>query len=349
MRNANGYGSVYKLSGNRRRPWAVVLTSHIDENGKQIRKYLGFFPTQKEARKALADYNDHPYDINGYTFAEVFERFKDYKFPNISKSNQSGYNASFAKCAAIHGVAMQRLTFADLQKQIDPLTPPSQKKLATLYSQMYAFAIKRGIVSYDVSTQIEVRPQEKSVKHNRFSKAEIDVLWEHTDDKYIQVILMMIYSGVRPGEPLALRSSQVSIDGHSFSIKEGKNENAVRRVPIHDRTLPFFQNWLKLGGEYLITDSEGLPFNFQNDHGKYTRKYFEKPLADLGILTYTDGGETKKHYPDDVRHTFTTMWTEKKLSEIFRRKIQGHSGKGIGEQTYTHIEFEELLTELNKL
>jgi hypothetical protein len=43
------------------------------------------------------------------------------------------------------------------------------------------------------------------------------------------------------------------------------------------------------------------------------------------------------------------MWREKKLDEVFRRKIQGHSGKGIGEQVYTHIEFEKLRAELNQL
>lgn len=43
------------------------------------------------------------------------------------------------------------------------------------------------------------------------------------------------------------------------------------------------------------------------------------------------------------------MWREKKLDEAMRRKIQGHSGKGIGEIVYTHFEFESLKTELNKL
>ena len=43
------------------------------------------------------------------------------------------------------------------------------------------------------------------------------------------------------------------------------------------------------------------------------------------------------------------MWAEKKLDEAMRRKIQGHSGKGIGEIVYTHYEFEKLKEELNML
>jgi hypothetical protein len=43
------------------------------------------------------------------------------------------------------------------------------------------------------------------------------------------------------------------------------------------------------------------------------------------------------------------MWKEKKLDEAMRRKIQGHSGKGIGEIVYTHFELEKLKEELNRL
>ena len=52
--------------------------------------------------------------------------------------------------------------------------------------------------------------------------------------------------------------------------------------------------------------------------------------------------------PYDTRHTFTTMWKEKKLDETMRRKIQEHSGKGIGEMVYTHLDFQKLCVESNK-
>lgn len=32
-----------------------------------------------------------------------------------------------------------------------------------------------------------------------------------------------------------------------------------------------------------------------------------------------------------------------------QRKIQGHSGKGIGEMVYTHFDLEKMREELNKL
>lgn len=53
-----------------------------EEDGKQIKKYLGFFPTRQEALNALANYNQNPFDIDlrMLTFAEVYARWCKQKF-----------------------------------------------------------------------------------------------------------------------------------------------------------------------------------------------------------------------------------------------------------------------------
>ena len=51
MRLPNGYGSIYKLTGNRRRPWVVKKSIE----GKQ--KALGYFVTQEEALAFLVGVN----------------------------------------------------------------------------------------------------------------------------------------------------------------------------------------------------------------------------------------------------------------------------------------------------
>lgn len=53
MRNPNGYGSIKKLSGNRRRPYIFV----ISQAGKQ--RIIGYYATHVEALIAQTDYNIH--------------------------------------------------------------------------------------------------------------------------------------------------------------------------------------------------------------------------------------------------------------------------------------------------
>jgi len=76
MRLPNGYGSITKLSGNRRKPYIVRLTTGYDDEGRQLRKVLGYFATRKAALEALAAYSENPYDIDAskITFSQLYEK-----------------------------------------------------------------------------------------------------------------------------------------------------------------------------------------------------------------------------------------------------------------------------------
>lgn len=68
-----------KLSGRRRKPYAVRITVGWADNGKQIRKYLGYYKTRQEAMKALADHNENPFDLatRDITFADLWVNLKE--------------------------------------------------------------------------------------------------------------------------------------------------------------------------------------------------------------------------------------------------------------------------------
>lgn len=54
MKLPNGYGSVIKLGGNRRKPFAVRITTGYTDEGKQKFAYLGYNESRKQALVALA-------------------------------------------------------------------------------------------------------------------------------------------------------------------------------------------------------------------------------------------------------------------------------------------------------
>ena len=362
MRLPNGFGNISKLSGKRRNPWRARKTVgwEVDPKTKKLKQTyvnVGYYPTRQAALQALSDYNANPYDLqaNKITFAEVYEKWSENKFPKISQSNIHGYRASFKICKSIHDMKFADIKLSHLQGVVDNSgkNPPTLKKLKILLSQMFDFAVMNEIIPKDrhIVEYIEIAQGEKSTKHYRFTDSEVEALWRWSDkNDYVQVLLMLIYSGVRPGELFATKCSSVNLEERYFTVEKGKNNNAIRRVPIHDRTYPFFVSWMNKGRENLITNLSGGAFNFDTNHSSYVDAFFTPVLRDIGILQYiNEKGETAEHLPDDTRHTFTTMWKEKKLDEAMRRKIQGHSGKGIGEIVYTHFEMEKLREELNKL
>jgi len=360
MKLPNGYGSVHKLSGKRRKPWAVRKTdSWTIEDGKLIRtyKYIGYYETRQAALQALAHYNENPFDVSpDITFEEVYERWSEKKFEEISISNISGYKASYKLCSALYKTRFADLKLAHLQGVVDASKRnyPTKKKLKVLFNQLFDYAVMNEIIGRDkqIVEYVNIGKEEKSTKHYRFTDKEIDTMWRWSENnEYVGVILMLIYSGVRPGELFNVKKNKVNLEEKHFTIDKGKNNNAIRKVPIHDRTLPFFEHWMnKPKTEYLVTLINGKKIPFDTNHSAYVDVYFTPLLEEMGIHKYiNENDETAEHLPDDTRHTFTTMWKEKHLDEAMRRRIQGHSGKGIGEIVYTHYELEKLREELNKL
>ena len=63
MRRGNGEGSIFKLSGKRRKPYAVRVTIGWTDDGKQKYKYLGYYTNKTDAKKTLREYLLQPEKI----------------------------------------------------------------------------------------------------------------------------------------------------------------------------------------------------------------------------------------------------------------------------------------------
>lgn len=100
MKLPNGYGSVVKLSGKRRKPYLVRKTSgwHYDkEKDKQVQDFIiiGYTATKSEELQLLAEYNNSPFDTTAakMTFNDVYEEWAKRKYPTVCESNVKGYTA----------------------------------------------------------------------------------------------------------------------------------------------------------------------------------------------------------------------------------------------------------------
>lgn len=152
MKLPNGYGSVVKLSGKRRKPWMVRKTTgyRIDPvKEKKVNEYIiiGYAATKTEGLQMLADYNRNPYDTKAakMTFDEVYEEWSKKKFPTVSESNIKGYKASYKTCGILYNRVFKDLKLADLQQVIDTCGKnfPTLKKIKILFNQLYEFALNR--------------------------------------------------------------------------------------------------------------------------------------------------------------------------------------------------------------
>lgn len=350
MKMPNGYGSVYKLSGNRRKPWAARVTDGWVNNpktkkSKQVYKFVGFYETRKEALKALADYNTNPFNIDtaNITFQEVYERWSSEHFPTVSDSNVKGYKAAFLLCAPIAGRRFVDVKLDDLQAVADNSGKnyPTLRKYKVLVGLMYKYAVIHEIIPKErnVVEYINIKKAGNPNAYNRepFSKEEVARIWEVKDSNiYYTIVLMLIYTGCRISELLDLRKEDINLPERWFKVIAAKTEAGICTVPIAEKVVPFFDYWYNLNScEYLLSTPEGKHFVYRN----YYDSYWTPIIEVLGM----------KHRPHDTRHTCISLLASAGVDERVVKKIVGHKGQGVTQVVYTHFEIAELIDAINKI
>lgn len=350
MKLPNGFGSVYKLSGNRRNPYVAKKTKgwEIDVNtgkAKQLYTVVGYFPTRKEALTALAEFNRNPYDVAAakLTFEDVYERWSDEHFPTVSVSNIKGYKASWALCDKIAKMRFVDVKLEHLQMVVDESgkNTPMLKKLKILFGLMYKYAIVHEIVPKEKNMveylNIKKAGNPNARGHKPFSDAEIERLWTVSGSNiYYSIILMLIYSGCRVSELLDLKKENVYLDKRCFDIVASKTAAGVRTVPIAEKVHSFFDYWYNLNDcEYLLSTPEGKHFSYR----KYLDFYWIPLVESLGM----------DHRPHDTRHTCISLLTVAGVSDKIIKKIVGHKGRDVTEVVYTHFEIKKLIDAINKI
>lgn len=331
MKNPNGYGSVFKLSGNRRKPWCARVTVGWTDEGKQQYKNIGYYEERSDAMIALAQYNNDPYDLdnNKITFAEVYEKWSEEKFPKISQSNIRGYKTSFNKCTLLHGMKFKQIRKMHMQRVINEnehLSYQVRMKLKTLFIQLYKFGIENDIVEKNYAQFVDAGEETTTIIRTPFTDDEIETLWANLDKPYVDTILIMIYSGMRIGELLDITSDKVDIDQRIIIGGKKTKAGKDRAIPIHKRILPLIQ--LKLSQEHLVLSPTGKKMGYNN----YIQRQFTPLMKELNM----------NHLPHDCRHTTATKLANANVDRTIVKLILGHSSTDVTERVYTHKTHQQL-------
>lgn len=321
MRNPNGYGSISKLSGNRRKPWIVRITTgySFDEttlSAKQIRQTLGYYATRKEALQALARYNDNPFnmDVMKVTFRQCYEEAKQ----EFSEARAHNYRSAFRYLDPIADLPIRSIKAAQMQKCIDACQTTQQREIKTVCHKVFAYALRNEIVDRDPSCYLRSNTIAPTIDREVFTPEQIAELWKDPDTSD-KITLILLYTGMRTKELLDLEPEQIDLDHRMIHILKAKNASSVRKVPIHDRVFS------------ILSEFKNAPYTLSHNG-------LNKALK-----------QKYKHTAHDCRHTFTTRMRECGCDLLPLQLILGHTPKTITEKVYTHITDQELLATINML
>ena len=331
MKLPNGYGSITKMSGKRRKPYRIQKTIGFDEDGKQIKETIGYATTRKEALEILANYNNDPYDINEskITFNILFNRFIEYKLQEleegkISQKSIDRYNNAYKYYKNIKDMKFIDIKKLHLQNIIDNCEHGYSTKsdIKTLYNFLYDIAVELELpVKRNYFNGIDIGINKKSDKHKSITADDLKKLWEHKNDDFVGAILIQIYAGLRPTELLTIKEVHLE---ERYMVGGIKTESGIDRIiPINEKIVPFVE-------EYLLTDKLKLTY-------RQYKSRFDKVMNDLN-LNYT---------PHDCRHTLATILDDANANDTCIKIILGHKISDITKGTYTHKTLQQLLDTIN--
>ena len=336
FRHENGFGSIVKLSGHRRKPFAVRITTGW-KDGKQIRKYLGYYVSEAEALMALAEYhkNGIDLDLSKLTFGEVFEKWYSRIETKVSKKILNNHNMSRVRLGNLAKKPIKDIKVDHLQDWLDniDLKPGTKHRLKSTMHQVFEYAVKNDILQKNPAKFLEIN--EKVEKTGAiFTDEEIKYLWDNSSTNVdIQTILILIYTGVRINELLKLKMDDLHLD-ESYAIGGSKTKAGKNRIiPFHDKILPIIKERIE---KYncVVPNTTGTPATYGAFHHRFT------------VMMDALGWEHKIH---DTRKTAISIMHRSDIPMETIRMIVGHSAQGVTEQVYLYKEPKELVEAVNKI
>lgn len=317
LKRANGTGTVYKLSGRRKRPWVAVRNKVV----------LGYYERKTDALEALERISGK--SVSGeynYTFAQVFEEWKKEHYRDITQYAIYSYNRAFVIFSPLHGRKFRELKTQDFQSIIDQHLDKSLSalnKYKQLLTQMSKWAIREEIISTNFASFIKL-PKEVKKEKEIFRQEDIDKLIADGSETAM-IVLMMIFTGMRIGELFSLKVSEV----YDTYVIGGEKTSAGRNriIPIRSEGREYFQHFKRTAENDLLLSGYGSIYHFR-------RAEYYKLLDRLGIPHIT---------PHAARHTYASWAASKGMKPEILQKILGHAQYSTTAEIYIHSDLAQLI------
>lgn len=334
----NGSGCAYK----RGKTWTACITpegaSYIDENGKthQPRKYKGGFKTRNAAIaycEKLQSQGTKPKAPNLLHYWKLYE--KD-DLEKLGKDKQIAYKGAWKKMESLQFRKVDTLTVQDLRRVVDEKTHTfyPAKDMKTLLRRLFELAAADRYVDKDLPEFI-VLPELEETERKPFTAEEQKALWKIYDDgdRRAALPLIMIYTGMMPGEMQNLKIDMVHLDEQRI-IGVSMKTKVRRKSPIYlpDTIVPV------LIGEIAVTTSKSGYVWPRGEDRFYARYYAALEAAGCRRLE-----------PYSCRHTTATaLAIDKNIAPQTIKKVMRWSTTKMLDK-YAHPDDNDAMEAINRL
>lgn len=349
--HGNGMGTVYHTGSSWRAEWTISNELVVaDGVGKVVRhrKRKDGFTTKRAASEYLAQAlrelkTPVSHKKQQKTIAELYDEYAAAGFPSVKKkgkigaTKQTAYKIAYAKriSPAIGHLPIDQVIISDLDTMVDPLTYYQAKDCKDLLSVLFNRAIAEGYITVNL-TDFVTLPEQVSEEVTPWSTEEIEKLWTAWDkgNRIAASNLLMIYTGMMPGELFNLKESMIHWDINQI-IGAGMKTSERKEKPIvfPDFIAPVLHDLCDTS-----TSLQGFVLGMSRDN-YYAA--FTKMKTDLGIRP-----EVR---PYSGRHSTHVSLAVRNVAPALIVKIMRQRNYKTSIRHYNQIDQEQLVTALNTL
>lgn len=333
-KRANGSGSIYKLKGNRAKPWAA------QKNGVLV----GCFPTYAAAQKALERITDVDVtDKYNLTFHQVYDLWRPSHAREVSKTQMDCYASAYKNSASLHEQKFRTLRKSDFEAVILSLEEAGKskstcEKVLQLFGQLSKWAIDEGIVNQNHAKNVTTTAQQKGTQVS-FSEDQIRAI-QNATSRAKTIALVLIATGARTIELFNVPLTDCYDNYFIAGSKQKKGQPVTKRViAVSEVGLDAYREMLKeareSGGTRLIDGYEG-----NRDSANFRKRDFSELMEEIGCPGIT---------PYACRHTFSTRAVRAGVNPQYLSRMMGHTDIKTADKHYVHLDADDILTEIAKI
>lgn len=329
MRAPNGFGTVARLSGNRRRPFIIKKVTGWNDKGHPIYEIIGYAATREEGLIILSEYNRDPWDVDRakITLQQLFDLWKEKKAPKLGASNRASMTSAYKYCAPLGNKPYKQIRSYQMQETIDTCgkSYSTQAAIKNLWGHLDRFALEMDIINRcfsDLLTSDPVPPTQKQP----FTDDEVNTVWKHQNEPWVDSVLVFLYSGWRISELLSMKKSDVDLQVGTMKGGTKTKAGKDRVVPIHSKIRPLVERRMNELGSYLFS------YNGKQCSQSQYRLFWADFMKAWGM----------DHTPHECRHTFRTRLDRAGANQKCCDLLMGHVSKDTGNRVYNHKTLDEL-------
>lgn len=345
--------------------WCFVVDVGRDANGKRIQRWFSGYNTKREAERAMAE---KLREINTGTYVEPtkqsFEEFLRNWLEDKRMHIRIGSYRAYARLLELHiiptlgHIALEDLRPMHLQSAYrawqsgdHPLSPATIRMAHVLIHDALDRAYKWGMVARNVADIVEAprverkRMQIWTPEHVRsFLEAAQDM-----DSRYYTGFVLAIYTGMRKGEILALRWSDIDWDQAVLHVnqtlqwhrgqpifQEPKTEHGRRSVALAADVLRVLKRHRSMQARERLMYGE-----MYQDYDLVIARVDGRPLYPTSFDDAWRRALSNANVPKirfhDLRHTHASLMLAQGVHPKIVSERLGHSKISITIDTYSHI------------